>query len=128
MPCDRKRNGGVQENAKVISVIRELPEVVSVQQQVAAERLLEAHVVLIPAAGGNRHGRRSSKDFRGQTADSRGARKKQIFVERGLEGSCVGSSKHRSGLLAVVGHAGARLRGAVRNDTVIDVPPQPQAE
>src|ERR1700682_1071026 len=128
MPCDRKRNGSVQENAKVISVIRELPEVVSVQQQVAAERLLETRVELIPAAGGNRHGRRSSKGFRRQTADARGARKKEIFVKWGLERSCVGKSKHRSSPLDVVGHAGARLRCAVRNDTVIDVPPQPEVK
>src|SRR3979409_1525881 len=106
MPCDRKGNRSVQEHSKVIRVICVLPEIVSVQQQIAAERLLEADVELIPAAGRNRASRLSSKDFGGQSADARGARKKQIFVKGGLEGSCVGSSKHRSGCLDVVSDAG----------------------
>ena len=50
VPGDREGDGGVQQRAEVVGAMRELPEIVGVDQQVSADGLLEAGVELVAAA------------------------------------------------------------------------------
>ena len=45
-----KRDGRIQQRVEVVGVVRVLPEVVGVDQQKPADRLLQAGIELIPVA------------------------------------------------------------------------------
>ena len=47
VPDDGERDGGVEQRAEVVGVVRVFPEVIRVDQQELAERLLETGVELV---------------------------------------------------------------------------------
>src|SRR6185369_15237322 len=51
VPGNREGDGGVQQGAEIVAVVGVLPEVIGVQQQIAAEGLLQAGVELVASAG-----------------------------------------------------------------------------
>src|SRR6202142_1859552 len=58
IPCDRKRDWRSAENAEVVGVVRVLPDVFAVHDEIFAEGLLQAGVKLVAVAG--RQGGRSN--------------------------------------------------------------------
>src|SRR5437660_10601298 len=54
VPPDRKEDGRIQQVAEVISVVRVLPEVVPIDDEVSSERLLESCMESVTLSGANR--------------------------------------------------------------------------
>src|ERR1017187_2036526 len=84
VPYDRESYGRGAQGAEVVRTVRVLPEVVCVNQQVPADRLLKASIELIPVAGLQRRAHGAEHILR-QAADSGRAREQKVLVERGLQ-------------------------------------------
>ena len=106
--------------------MRELPEVVGVDQQVLSNRLLKAPVELVAEARLNRHAGRTEYVL-GQPADPGRAREQQILIERCFKSSRVSYPQNRSGLLDVISNP-SRGSGPVRNQTIVTVKAEPNVE
>src|SRR5438270_7448978 len=101
MPGDRKCDGRVEKNAVVICVVRVLPVVVRVDQQVPAERLLKAGVELIALPWFDRNGI-SAEDVQVQAALPGYTGEQQILVEGCFQSPRICRPQDGSGLLDVV--------------------------
>src|SRR6266404_3219354 len=104
-----------------------LPEVVGIDQQELADRLLKSGVELIAVSRSQRRGG-CSEHVRGEPAQSGGARKQEIFVERSFHRPGVGNPQDRSSLLDVVGDSQAGLRTGFRDQTVVMVEAKTESE
>ena len=124
LPGDGEDDGGIQQGAEIESVVGEFPEVVGVQLKVAAERLLQAQIVLVAAARFDRAGFQGAEDVGGESAGAGGAGENQVLVVRGFQGARVGGAEDRAGALQQVGCAEPRFGGSGLAQTVVPIEPQ----
>ena len=115
------------QRAEVVRAVRVLPEVVGVNQQVPADRLLKAGIELIPVAGLHRHAY-GAEDILRQPAESGRAGEQKVLVERGFHGAGVGNAQNRSGAFDVVGDAEPRLRAGGGGLAVVAIEAETRCE
>src|SRR6266850_3641519 len=118
VPGDRERNRRAEDDAKVKSIVRVLPQVVCVDHHVSPEGLLEPAVKLVSLSAANRSWR---SQYAGEdtcripeTSDD------QVFVEGSLQNPGIRNPQHGVRGLEVVGYAHARLHLGVTADAAID--------
>src|SRR6201982_4289279 len=112
MPGDREEDWRVAENAKVVTIVRVLPDVLAGENQIFSEGCLDSSVKLIsPARTHRSRARCRAPTKRIQDGiNASGAGDDQIFVERCFEQSRIGNAEDRAARLDVVGDPEARLR------------------
>src|ERR1700730_166195 len=126
VPGNREENRCVQEIGEVIPVVRVLPQVVVIDNEVLHEGLLEARVKFIPLPWKDR--RRRPKEGRGHGITHSGG-EDQVLVERGLYYARVRYPQNRIGPFDVVSDSSSRLR-LVRaaGDAAIEIAANPDVE
>ena len=107
VPSNREENGRVQEIAEVIRVVRVLPQIVGIDDQVFPEGLLKARVEFISLPGKD-GSRRAEKRF-GDGISNR-AGEHQVFVEGGFHHAGVRNPQNRIRPFDVVCDSGPRFR------------------
>src|SRR5205085_2540971 len=85
IPGDRESNRCIQDHIEVVGVARILPEVISVNDDVAPEALLNANIELITSAGFQRLGGGLAEYAIGEAACAGDARQDQVLVIGRLE-------------------------------------------
>src|SRR6516225_7367563 len=101
MPLDGEENRRVTQVAEVISVLRVLPGVLTIDHEVFAEGLLQASVVFVADSGVeiSRNTRHQRRDDRIKTSR---AGKHKVLVERSLQRAGIRRTENRVGLADVV--------------------------
>src|ERR1700745_1509034 len=104
MPGDREEDWRVAENAKVVTIVRVLPDVLAGENQIFSKGLLDSSVKLIPPARTHRSRARcrATKKRIQDGITASGAGDDQIFVERCFEQSRIGNAEDRAARLGVV--------------------------
>ena len=101
VPLDGKGDRRVAQHAEVVGVVRVLPDVFAVDDQVSAEGLLQAGMEFVAIAGSQRRqrlrGSRLAADSSTGDAASQ-AGEHQVLVERRLQRAGIGDAKHGVGL------------------------------
>ena len=126
MPCNREENRGVEQDAKIISTVRVLPQVISIHDKKFPERLLEAGMELVTLAGTNRS-RRSTEDRVNEGIPGL-AGKNQVLVERGFHDPRVRGTQNGIAGLDSVGDANARLGLGTAGKSAVEITTKAQVE
>ena len=106
VPGDGKEERRVVEHAEIVGVVRVLPHVIAVDDQVLAKSLLKAGVEFVALPGTNRSG---GAEHGGDDRIGSRAGQHQIFIEGAFQHAGVGSSKDGIARTDVVGDAEARF-------------------
>ena len=127
VPCDRKRDWCIEKYAEVESIVRVLPQVIAVNDQVAPERLLEPGVKLISLPRTDRT--RLTQDAGEDPGRISETSNHEVFVKRSLHNPSVGHAKNSAGGLDVVRDAQPRFYlVVVAFDPAINVAAQAHVE
>ena len=95
-PFNRIGDRSVAQNAEIVSLIGVLPDVLRVNHKVLSESLLDRNVIFVPRArrqgvGDTRVALRYRLERIHHRIVATGARKNQVFIERRLQCTCIGS-------------------------------------
>ncbi len=129
-PLDRESDRRVTKNAEVIGVMGVLPDVLTVENEVPPERLLQASMKFIAKPRRDRIGgiSRASEQRVQNIVGASNAGKYEVFVKGSFESSGIGDSKNRVGAFDVVSDAKARLRLVGGDQTIVQVAANAQIE
>ena len=131
VPLDRKGDGGASQHAEVVGVVSVLPDIFAGEDYVLAEGLLQAGVELVAPTRAEWRDlacRGTAKQRRQDQGITSVVSQHQVLVEGSLQNTRVGNSKHRVGLLYVVGDSDAGLGFAMGGQAVIEITPQSEIE
>src|SRR5271154_674230 len=135
VPLDGEGDRRGAQDAEVVGVVRVLPDVLAVDDQIFSEGLLQAGVKLVAKARSKRSGCAGGATLAlgcEQSADdwvqAPDAGKHQVLVERRFQGSRIGSAQNRVGLLDVVGNTEARLGLRRMREAFVDIPADTKVE
>ncbi len=122
LPADRKRNRRTEQSVEVESVARVLAEVTHIHHDPPAEPLLNAGVILIPAAEGDgSHFSGAREQIANQTARSGGAGRHQVLRRRRLHGVAVAAANDGPGRLEQIRKRPARLDSVSVGEAVVAI-------
>ena len=124
IPFDGEGDRRCTQDAEVVGVVGVLPDVVSAEDEVFAEGLLEAGMELVAEAGVEGRGRALAERLEDGLEHGVGATvggENKVLVEGSLHGSCVGGSEYSVGPFEVVGEADTRLGLTLNGEAVVKV-------
>src|SRR5579871_4346242 len=108
MPVDWEEDRCIAEDAEIERIVRVLPNVVTADHNILAERLLQSSMELIPEAGLKRSlASLAAQQGRQHHIRASLAREHQVFVKWRFKRSCIRDAQNRVGFLNAVCRAHA---------------------
>src|SRR5271170_8111024 len=123
MPIDGESDGSIAQHAEVEGIVGVFPDVVSTEDEILSERLLDAGMKLVAKARLHcaRHPGRAIEQRREHGIGATLAGKHKILVERRFQSARIRDARYSVGSLDVVGQTQARLCLSGAGQAVVQV-------